>query len=236
VSCGSEVRSARRDSARAYGEYATAECKHQGSNPRRDRDGDGFVWIEELYSLRRALDGIRQCGWPEGSYDFVEDRTHDGRKYRLLATNASRCADIIEEHTRECVAIRVSRKLKSIDVIDDLADAFILRGTSAFIRSDDGPEFIAIALRKWIADVGAKTAYIKPGSLWDNGCESFNSKLREELLKGEIIYSLQEAKVVIEARRNHYNTARHTLHWDTNRRRPRPCYGLLSNPDQLRRP
>jgi putative transposase len=135
------------------------------------------------------------------SYDFVEDRTHDGRKYRML--------NVIDEFTRECLAIRVSRKLKSTDVIDTLADLFILRGIPAYIRSDNGPEFIAIALRKWIADVGTQTAYIEPGSPWENGyCESFNSKLRDELLNGEIFYSLQEAKVIIENWRNHYNTAR----------------------------
>jgi putative transposase len=134
------------------------------------------------------------------SYDFVEDRTHDGRKYRML--------NIIDEFTRECLAIRVSRRLKSTDVIDTLADLFILRGIPAYIRSDNGPEFIAIALRKWITDVGAKTAYIEPGSPWENGyCESFNSKLRDELLNGEIFYSLHEAKVIIEGWRNHYNRA-----------------------------
>jgi putative transposase len=118
-------------------------------------------------------------------------------------------ADIIDEFSRECLAIRVSRRLKSTDVIDTLADLFILRGIPAYIRSDNGPEFIAIALRKWIADVGAQTAYIEPGSPWENGyCESFNSKLRDELLNGEIFYSLQEAKVIIEGWRKHYNTER----------------------------
>jgi putative transposase len=135
------------------------------------------------------------------SYDFVEDRTHDGRKYRML--------NVIDEFTRECIAIRVNRKLKAVDVIDVLSDLFILRGVPSHIRSDNGPEFIAKALRDWIAAVGAKTAYIMPGSPWENGyCESFNSKLRDELLNGEIFYTLKEAKIIIEQWRRHYNTIR----------------------------
>ena len=135
------------------------------------------------------------------SYDFVEDRTHDGRKYRML--------NVIDEFTRECIAIRVSRKLKAVDVIDVLSDLFILRGVPTHIRSDNGPEFIAKALRDWIAAVGARTAYIMPGSPWENGyCESFNSKLRDELLNGEIFYTLKEAKIIIEGWRRHYNTVR----------------------------
>ena len=99
--------------------------------------------------------------------------------------------NVIDEFTRECLAIRVSRKLKSIDVIDVLSDLFILRGVPGHIRSDNGPEFIAKAVREWIAAVGAKTAYIEPGSPWENGyCESFNGKLRDELLNGEIFYTL----------------------------------------------
>ena len=135
------------------------------------------------------------------SYDFVESRTHDGRKLRML--------NLIDEFSRECLAIRVSRKLNSTDVIDVLADQFILRGVPAHIRSDNGPEFIATAVRHWIAAVGAKTAYIEPGSPWENGyCESFNSKLRDELLNGEIFYSLREAEIVIESWRYHHNTKR----------------------------
>ena len=135
------------------------------------------------------------------SYDFVEDRTHDGRKYRMLV--------VLDEFSRACLAIRVSRKLNSIDVLDVLTDLFLLRGIPGFIRSDNGPEFIAKAVRSWIAAVGAQTAYIAPGSPWENGyCESFNAKLRDELLNGEIFYSLKEAQTVIEAWRRHYNTIR----------------------------
>jgi putative transposase len=135
------------------------------------------------------------------SYDFVSDRTHDGLAFRMLC--------VIDEFTRESLAIRVARKLKATDVIDVLADLFILRGIPTHIRSDNGPEFVATVLREWIAAVGAKTAYIEPGSPWENGyCESFNGKLRDELLNGEVFYSLNEAKIVVEAWRQHYNTVR----------------------------
>ena len=105
--------------------------------------------------------------------------------------------------------IRVKRKLNSFDVIDVLTDLFILRGPPAFIRSDNGPEFVAEAVRDWISAVGSKTAYIEPGSPWENGyCESFNARLRDELLNDEIFYSLKEAQIVIEEWRKHYNTVR----------------------------
>ena len=157
----------------------------------------GRLWLNDGSCVRLRPE-YRDHVW---SYDFVETRTHDGRKFRML--------NIIDEFTRECLAIRIDRKLSSISVIDALTDLFILRGVPAHIRSDNGPEFIATALRKWIVAVGAKTAFIEPGSPWENGyCESFNARLRDELLNGEIFYSLAEAKVVIESWRRHYNTAR----------------------------
>ena len=120
-----------------------------------------------------------------------------------------RTLNILDEFSRECLAIRVNRKLNSVDVIDVLTDLFILRGVPAFIRSDNGPEFIAEAVQKWIKAVGAKTAYIVPGSPWENGyCESFNARFRDELLNGEIFYTLEEAKIIIEQWRKHYNTKR----------------------------
>jgi putative transposase len=135
------------------------------------------------------------------SYDFVEDRTHDGRKFRML--------NVIDEYTHECLAIRINRKLKGIDVIDALSDLFILRGVPGHIRSDNGPEFVAKTVQEWITAVGAKTAYIEPGSPWENGyVESFNARLRDELLNGEIFYSLREAQIIIENWRRHYNTIR----------------------------
>ena len=135
------------------------------------------------------------------SYDFVQGRTHEGRAYRTL--------NIIDEFTREALMIKVDRKLNSKDVIDALTDLFILRGPPVFIRSDNGPEFIAQAVRDWITAVGSKTAYIEPGSPWENGyCESFNARFRDELLNGEIFYSLKEARIIIEQWRRHFNTIR----------------------------
>jgi putative transposase len=117
--------------------------------------------------------------------------------------------NLIDEFTHECLAIRVDRKLKSTDVIDLLSDQFILRGVPEHIRSDNGPEFVAKAVQDWIGAVGAKTAYIERGSPWENGfIESFNARLRDELLDGEIFYSLAEARIVIESWRRHYNTER----------------------------
>lgn len=157
----------------------------------------GRLWLNDSSCVRLRPEYPNHV-W---SYDFVEDRTHNGRKIRML--------NVIDEFTRECIAIRVERKLKAVDVIDVLSDLFILRGIPTHIRSDNGPEFIAKALREWIAAVGTKTAYIMPGSPWENGyCESFNSKLRDELLNGEIFYTLKEAKIIIENWRQHYNTVR----------------------------
>ncbi len=117
--------------------------------------------------------------------------------------------NILDEYSRECLSIRVKRKLNSTDVIDVLTDLFILRGVPEYIRSDNGPEFVAEAVRKWIKAVGASTAYIEPGSPWENGyCESFNARFRDELLNGELFYALKEAQVVIEEWRKHYNTKR----------------------------
>jgi transposase InsO family protein len=166
--------------------------KVPGRQPKRGR-----LWLNDGSCIRLRPEHPNHV-W---SYDFVEDRTHNGRKYRML--------NVIDEFTRECLAIRVDRKLRSTDVIDVLSDLFILRGVPGHIRSDNGPEFIANALRDWITAVGATTAYITPGSPWENGyCESFNSKLRDELLNGELFYTLKEARIVIEQWRQHYNTVR----------------------------
>ena len=146
-------------------------------------------------------------------YDFVHHRTEDGRAYRTL--------NIIDEFSRECLAIRVKRKLNSVDVIDALTDLFIIRGIPAYIRSDNGPEFIANAVRQWIKAVGAETAYIEPGSPWENGyCESFNARFRDELLNGEIFYSLKEAQIVINQWLRQYNHVR--PHQALNMRPPVP--------------
>ena len=116
---------------------------------------------------------------------------------------------LIDEYTRECLAIRVARRLGSYEVIEALADVMLFRGTPEHIRSDNGPEFVAEELRKWLTKVGTGTLYIEPGSPWENGyCESFNGKLRDECLNGEIFYSLREAQIVIEKWRVDYNTRR----------------------------
>ena len=157
----------------------------------------GRLWLNDGACVRLRAERPNHV-W---SYDFVEDRTHDGRKFRMLC--------VIDEFTREALAIRVKRRLNSTDVLETLADLMILRGPPAYVRSDNGPEFIATALREWIAAVGAQTAYIEPGSPWENGyCESFNSKLRDELLNGELFFSLAEAQVLIEAWRRHFNAVR----------------------------
>jgi len=157
----------------------------------------GRLWLNDGSCIRLRAERPNHV-W---SYDFVEDRTHDGRKYRML--------NVIDEFTHECLASRVQRQLKAVDVIDVLSDLFILRGVPGHIRSDNGAEFVAKAVQEWIAAVGAKTAYIAPGSPWENGfIESFNARLRDELLDGEIFYSLKEAKIVIESWRRHYNTLR----------------------------
>jgi transposase InsO family protein len=157
----------------------------------------GRLWLADGSCIRLRPEH-RNHVW---SYDFVEDRTHDGRKYRML--------NVIDEFTHECLAIRVARKLKAIDVIDVLSDLFILRGIPGHIRSDNGPEFVAKVVREWITAVGAKTAYIEPGSPWENGyVESFNARLRDELLDGEIFYTLREAQIVIESWRRHFNAIR----------------------------
>ncbi|MEL7167683.1 MAG: IS3 family transposase [Pseudomonadota bacterium] len=157
----------------------------------------GRLWLNDGSCVRLRPER-RDHVW---SYDFVHCQTDDGKAFRTL--------NIIDEYSRECLAIRVDRKLNSGNVIDALSDMFILRGIPSFIRSDNGPEFVAHAVRDWIKAVGAKTAYIEPGSPWENGyCESFNARFRDEFLNGEIFYSLREAQILIEEWRKHYNTKR----------------------------
>ena len=157
----------------------------------------GRLWLNDGSCIRLRPEH-RNHVW---SCDFVHCRTDDGKAFRTL--------NIIDEYSRECLAIRVGRKLNSGNVIDTLSDLFILRGIPSFIRSDNGPEFVAQAVQDRIKAVGAKTAYIEPGSPWENGyCESFNARFRDEFLNGEIFYSLREAQILIEGWRKHYNTRR----------------------------
>jgi transposase InsO family protein len=157
----------------------------------------GRLWLNEGSCVRLRPERPNHV-W---SYDFVQDRTHDGRIFRTL--------NIIDEFTKEALVIRVKRGLNSTDVVDALTDLFILRGPLEYIRSDNGAEFIAKKVRAWIGAVGAKTAFIAPGSPWENGyCESFNARFRDEFLNGELFYSLREAQILIERWRRHYNTVR----------------------------
>lgn len=157
----------------------------------------GRLWLNDGSCVRLRPERPNHV-W---SYDFVQDRTHDGKVYRMLC--------VIDEFTRECLAIRVERKLNARIVLEVLADLFLFHGPPEHIRSDNGPEFAATALREWLERIGVKTLYIEPGSPWENGyCESFNSKLRDEFLNREIVYTLKEAQVLIEWWRRHYNTLR----------------------------
>ncbi len=157
----------------------------------------GRLWLADG-SCIRLRPQHRNHVW---SYDFVEDRTHDGRKFRML--------HVVDEFTRVCLAIVVRRRFTAHHVVEVLSELMILHGVPEHIRSDQGPEFVAKAVQGWIAKVGAKTAYIEKGSPWENGyVESFNGKLRDELLNREIFYSLREAEVLIAAWRQHYNTRR----------------------------
>jgi transposase InsO family protein len=157
----------------------------------------GRLWLNDGSCVRLRPEHPNHV-W---SYDFVSTFTHDGRTVRML--------NLIDEYTRECLAIHVRRRINSITVIDVLADAMIEHGIPEYIRSDNGPEFVAAELRKWLASTGSATLYIEPGSPWENGyCESFNSKLRDEFLNGEIFYTLKEAQVLSERWRVYYNTER----------------------------
>jgi len=135
------------------------------------------------------------------SYDFVMDRTSDGKAFRMLT--------ILDEYTRECLSIVTRRRFTSQNVLDELYHLFLMRGTPEYIRSDNGPEFTAKALRDWLYELEVETLFIEPGSPWENGyIESFNGKLRDELLNREIFTTLLEAQVLIEAWRKEYNQIR----------------------------
>jgi putative transposase len=135
------------------------------------------------------------------SYDFMVDRTTNGQPFRILT--------VLDEYTRECLAILVDRHISSQNVIDKLFQLFVFRGVPEHIRSDNGPEFTAKAIRSWLSRMGVTTLFIEPGSPWENGyIESFNGKLRDELLNREVFTTLMEAKVLIENWRQEYNTVR----------------------------
>jgi putative transposase len=131
----------------------------------------------------------------------MRECTHNGRPFRIL--------NVIDEYTRECLATRVARQLTVEDVQDCLTELFCQRGVPGHLRSDNGPEFTAKEIRRWLNELGANTLFIEPGSPWENGyVESFNGKMRDELLNREIFYTLEEARVLIEGWRKEYNQLR----------------------------
>ncbi len=135
------------------------------------------------------------------TYDFISDQTENGRKLKLLT--------VLDEFTRESPAIEVGRSIRAKDVIWVLEYLFMVRGQPKFIRSDNGPEFIANAIKKWLKKKHVETLYIEPGSPWENGyVESFNGKLRDEILNRELFYSVKEAKFIVEDWRLEYNNHR----------------------------
>jgi putative transposase len=166
--------------------------KVPGRQPKRGR-----LWLNDGSCVRLRPER-RDHVW---AYDFVTGRTHDGRAFKMLT--------VVDEHTRECLSIDTARRIRSDDVLERLTWLMVTRAVPGHIRSDNGPEFTAKVVRAWLARVGVRTLFIEPGSPWENGyVESFNGKLRAELLHGEIFYTLAEAKVLIERWRRHYNTAR----------------------------
>ncbi len=157
----------------------------------------GRLWLNDGSCLRlRPLK--KNHVW---SYDFVAARTSDGRPIRILV--------ILDEYSRECLSLYIARSISAQEVLEQLFGLMIARGVPEHIRSDNGPEFTATVVREWLSDIGVRTLFIEPGSPWENGyVESFNGKLRDELLNGEILDTLLEAKTVIESWRNEYNRIR----------------------------
>jgi transposase InsO family protein len=227
--------------AREYGRYGyrrvTALLRREGwqvNHKRVER-----IWRQEGLKVPQKQPKRRRLWLTDGScvrlrpthrnhvwsYDFMAARTHDGRPIKILT--------VIDEYTRECLAIVVARSIKSDDVLHCLTELFVERGAPEHIRSDNGPEFTAKAVREWLGRIGVKTLYIEPGSPWENGYnESFNGKLRDELLNGEIFYTLREAQVMVERWRQIYNTFR--PHSSLNYRPPAP--EAIQTPDPWLRP
>ena len=157
----------------------------------------GRLWLNDGSCIRLRPERANHV-W---AYDFVFDRTHDGRALKMLT--------VVDEYTRECLAIEVGRSLTAHDVVRVLASLMVQRGVPEHLRSDNGPEFVAKAVRRWLERLGVGTLFIEPGSPWENGyIESFNGKLRDELLNGEIFYTLKEAKALIGMWREQYNRVR----------------------------
>jgi transposase InsO family protein len=177
---------------RVYGIWREEGLKVPQKQPKRAR-----LWLTDGSCIR--LRAVRPNHvW---SYDFVAETTRDGRPFRIL--------NIVDEYTRECLACFVARRIRAQDVILVLAELFLERGLPDHIRSDNGPEFIAKKLRAWLKNLGVAPLFIEKGSPWENGyVESFNGKMRDQLLNGELFYTLLEAKIIIERWRRHFNEVR----------------------------
>ena len=188
--------------------------KVPAKQPKRSR-----LWLNDG-SIVRLKPEFPKHVW---SYDFMQDRTHNGVPFRIL--------NVIDEYTRECLTVKVARRLTHKDVLDVLLDLFLERGVPVHIRSDNGSEFIAKKVRKFLSRLSVKPLFIEPGSPWENGyIESFNGKMRDELLAREIFYSLKEAQVLIEMWRKHYNTVR--PHSSLGYRPPAPAT-IVVQPSQI---
>ena len=180
---------------------------------------EGLKVPDKQRKRRRLLEGTSENGCTRRraerrnhvwSYDFVIDETEDGRRLKMMP--------IVDEYSRECLSIEVERSITAEDVVSTLASLFCQRGEPAFIRSDNGPEFIAKAIRRWLEVSGVGTLYIEPGSAWENAySETFISRFGDELLKREVFADLLEAKVLVEDYRGHYN-----------HRRPHSALGYLT--------
>jgi transposase InsO family protein len=191
--------------------------KQEGLKVPQRQPKRGRLWLNDGSCIRLRPER-KDHVW---AYDFVQVRTHEGRPVRLLT--------IVDEYTRECLMIRAARRLDSESVLECLASLFVYRAVPEHLRSDNGSEFTARAVREWLGRVGVKTLFIEPGSPWENGyVESFNGKLRDELLDREIFYTLKEARVLIESWRRHYNERR--PHSALGYRAPAPAARMLPAP------
>lgn len=177
---------------RVYTIWREEGLKVPAKQPKRGR-----LWLNDGSCIRKRAE-YKNHVW---SYDFIFDRTHNGRTIKIL--------NILDEYTRECLATYTARRISSQDVIIVLADLFLKQGVPKFIRSDNGPEFVSKKLRKWFSTLEVQPLFIEPGSPWENGyIESFNGKMRDQFLNGELFYSLKEAQILIEKWRQHYNNVR----------------------------
>lgn len=193
--------------------------REQGLKVPKKQPKRGRLWLNDG-SIVRLSPVFEKHVW---SYDFMEHKTHNGVKFRIL--------NVMDEYTRECLAVKVARRMTHKDVLEVLNRLFLTRGIPVHIRSDNGSEFTANKVREWFSLLEIRPLFIEPGSPWENGfIESFNGKMRDELLSGEIFYSLKEAQVLIEMWRKHYNTIR--PHSSLGYRPPSP-QSFVVNPSQF---